>query len=171
MPSFTRSSRILAIVIASATMFGAGAAKAETPPPELARALQAVADSADDAWNRRDPAAMVAHYADGATATIGNNQQVSGKGELLAFFTNSFKGLPAGMTHRTVVKRIETIGEMKAVDSAVYLEMPDGAGGKRIVREFFTFALVRPGNHGWEFVAVRAVPLGVPPVRTVAIEK
>jgi hypothetical protein len=40
--------------------------------------------------------------------------------------------------------------------------VPDGAGGKRVAREFFTFALVRPTSHGWEFVAVRATPLAMP---------
>lgn len=155
-------SRIILAGIAFAATAAAQAVtmQPEPLPPELANRLQKVADAADDAWNRRDVAGMLARFAGDATATIGGTQQLTGRAQLRAFYINSFKGLPPGMTHRTVVRRIEKIGDMYATDSAVYLEMPDDANGKRVVREFFTFALVRPAGDDWEFVAVRAIPLG-----------
>jgi uncharacterized protein (TIGR02246 family) len=130
---------------------------------QLAAALTALADRADAVWNRRDAAGMTALYAPDATSTIGGAIRLKGRAEILAHFTKSFAGLPEGMTHRTVVKRIEPLGDMYAVDSAVSIEMPDGAQGKRVLREFFTFSLVRPVAGGWEFVAVRATPLGAAP--------
>lgn len=133
--------------------------------PQLARTLQALADKADAIWNRRDAAAMAAMYARDATSTIGAGIRLKGREEVLAYFTQSFGKLPAGMTHRTVLKRIEPIGDMFVTDSAVYIEVPDGAGGKRLAREFFTFGLVRPVGSEWEFVAVRATPLAPPAAR------
>jgi len=132
------------------------------PSPQLAQTLQALADKADATWNRRDAAAMAAMYARDATSTIGSSIRLKGRDEVLAYFTNSFGKLPAGMTHRTVVKRIEPVGDMFATDSAVFIEVPDGAGGKRVAREFFTFGLVRPKGADWEFVLVRATPLAAP---------
>lgn len=130
---------------------------------QLAAALTALADRADAVWNRRDAAGMTALYAPDATSTIGGAIRLKGRPEILAHFTKSFASLPEGMTHRTVVKRIEPLGDMYAVDSAVSIEMPDCAQGTRVLREFFTFALVRPVAGGWEFVAVRATPLGAAP--------
>lgn len=130
---------------------------------QLAAALTALADHTDAVWNRRDAAAMAAAYAPDATTTIGRDIRLKGRPEILAHFTRSFAGVPAGMTHRTVLKRIEPLGDMFAVDAQVMIEMPDGAQGKRVLREFFTFSLVRPRADGWEIVAVRATPLGAAP--------
>ena len=138
-------------------------AAASTVSNQLAATMTALADRADAVWNKRDAAGMTALYAPDATSTIGGAIRLKGRPEILAHFTKSFASLPEGMTHRTVVKRIEPLGDMFAVDSAVSIEMPDGAQGKRVLREFFTFALVRPAPGGWEFVAVRATPLGVAP--------
>lgn len=132
-------------------------------PEQLAATMTALADRADAVWNRRDAPAMAALYAADATSTIGGAIRLKGRSEILAHFTKSFAGLPEGMTHRTLVMRIEPLGDMFAVDSAVTIEMPDGAQGKRVLREFFTFALLRPVAGGWEFVAVRATPLGAAP--------
>jgi uncharacterized protein (TIGR02246 family) len=128
-------------------------------PGQVAANLSALAAQSDAVWNRRDAAGMTALYAADATSTIGVIR-LKGRSEILAHFTKSFASLPDGMTHRTVVKRIEALGDMFAVDSAVSIEVQEGAQGKRVVREFFTFALVRPVAGGWEFVAVRATPLG-----------
>lgn len=150
-----------------ATVFTAQAAPEVTPQPplqtvQLTRTLQALADKADAIWNQRDAAAMAAMYAQDATSTIGGNIRLKGRDDILKHFANSFSKLPAGMTHRTVVKRIEQVGDMYATDSSVFIEVPDGAGGRKVAREFFTFALVRPAGDGWEFVAVRATPLAMP---------
>lgn len=152
--------RVFTAAIALATAFSAPASAATQP--DMTRILQGVADAADDAWNRRDAVAMAGYYSEDATTTIGASHKLSGKAQIHAYFTGSFKQLPEGMTHRTVVERIEKIGDMYATDSSVYLELPDIGQGKRMVRKFFTFALVRPGHNGWEFVAVRAIPLGAP---------
>lgn len=158
------------LVLLSATVFGTHAAESTSAPnvpsavsSQLAASMTALADRADAVWNRRDAAGMTALYAPDATSTIGGAIRLKGRAEILAHFTKSFAGLPEGMTHRTVVKRIEPLGDMYAVDSAVSIEMADGAQGKRVLREFFTFALVRPVAGGWEFVAVRATPLGAAP--------
>ncbi|VXC42820.1 SgcJ/EcaC family oxidoreductase [Massilia sp. 9I] len=159
-----------AIVLLSAVSLGAGAADGASQPiatstvsSQLAATMSALADRSDEVWNRRDAAGMTALYAPDATTTIGSPIRLKGQAEILAHFTKSFASLPEGMTHRTVVKRIETVGDLLAIDSAVSIEVPDGAQGKRVVREFFTFALVRPKAGGWEFVAVRATPLGAAP--------
>lgn len=159
-----------ALVLACAPVFHVHAAPAAPAPgaapavpSQLAAEMSALADRADAVWNRRDAAAMTALYALDATSTIGGAIRLKGRPEILAHFTKSFASLPQGMTHRTVVKRIEAVGEMFAVDTAVTIEMPDGAQGTRVLREFFTFALVRPAPGGWEFVAVRATPLGAAP--------
>lgn len=150
------------IAFAAATAAQAVTMQPEPLPPELANRLQKVADAADDAWNRRDVAGMLARFAGDATATIGGTQQLTGRAQLRAFYINSFKGLPPGMTHRTVVRRIEKIGDMYATDSAVYLEMPDGPTGRKVVREFMTVGLMRRAGTGWEFLHVRAIPLTAP---------
>ncbi|MCC2973421.1 SgcJ/EcaC family oxidoreductase [Massilia sp. IC2-476] len=139
------------------------AAVPSAPSGGIADVMTALADRSDAVWNRRDATAMAALYALDATTTIGRDIRLKGRPEIQAHFTRSFAGLPAGMTHRTVVQRIEPLGDMFAVDSQVAIEMPDGAGGKRVLREFFTFALVRPVAGGWEFLAVRATPLGAAP--------
>lgn len=158
--------RGLARVFTAAMVFATAASAHATPAaqPDMKRTLQDVADAADGAWNRRDAVSMAAYYNEDATTTIGATHKLSGKAQILDYFTASFKQLPEGMTHRTVVERIEKIGDMYATDSSVYLEFPDIGEGKRLVRKFFTFALVRPGHHGWEFVAVRAIPLSAPAV-------
>jgi uncharacterized protein (TIGR02246 family) len=159
-----------AATLLSAVLVSAGAAEPAARPAttsavsnRISATMSALADHADAVWNRRDAAGMTALYAHDATSTIGAAIRLKGQPEILAHFTKSFAGLPEGMTHRTVVKRIEPLGDMLAVDSAVSIEVPDGAQGKRVVREFFTFALVRPKPGGWEFVAVRATPLGAAP--------
>lgn len=169
MKRFT-SMHACALVLLCTTVFGTHAAPSSPAPSapsvvssQLASALTALADRADAVWNQRDAAGMTALYAPDATSTIGGAIRLKGRPEILAHFTKSFAGLPEGMTHRTVVKRIEPLGDMFAVDSSVSIEMPDGAQGKRVLREFFTFALVRPVAGGWEFVAVRATPLGAAP--------
>lgn len=154
-----------ALVLLSAAILpvraaGPAPAAVTAPSSQLAGVMTKLADHADAVWNARDAAAMAALYAPDATTTIGRDIRLKGRPEILAHFTRSFAGLPAGMTHRTVVKRIEPLGDMFAVDSQVTIEMPDGAQGTRVLREFFTFALVRPAPGGWEFVAVRATPLG-----------
>lgn len=159
-----------AIVLLSAVLTGAGAAESTSVPgaasavsSELAATMTALADRADAVWNQRDAAGMTALYAPDATTTIGGAIRLKGHAEIQGHFTKSFASLPPGMIHRTVVKRIEPLGNMVAIDSAVTIEMPDGAQGTRVLREFFTFALVRPKPGGWEFVAVRATPLGAAP--------
>lgn len=143
--------------LSAAVLAGPAAAADVVLPPGMAE----LARAADDAWNRRDATAMVAFYAGDATSTIGKTE-LKGKAELLDYFTGSFRNLPPGLTHRTVVRRLERIGELVATDNAVYIEAPDGAQGKRVLREFFTFSLLRPTAGGWEFVAVRATPLTPP---------
>jgi len=136
-----------------------GAAEAAGVDHPAAASLREVARSADKAWNERDANAMAAHYGDAATASIGTTY-LSGKPALLEYFTNSFGKLPAGMTHRTEVRRIEQIGDLVAADTAVFLEVPDAETGRRTVREFFTVTLLRQAGKGWEFVAVRSAPVG-----------
>lgn len=130
-------------------------------PDQLPQGMLDLLRKADDAYDRRDAAAMASFYApDGSTTVSG--QHFKGKDDILAFFTSMYKTLPAGLTHRTVMRRAERIGELYATDNDVFLEMPDGAGGKKVVRQFFTFTMVRPGPAGWEIVAVRATPLAAP---------
>lgn len=152
---------------AAAALFCAAIAPADAAaqvagqPAEVELAMHELAQRADDAWNRRDAAAMSAFYAADATSTIGA-QALKGRAQMQAYFTNSFARLPAGLTHRTVLRRIERIGELVATDNDVFLEAPNGDGSKKVVRQFFTFTLVRPRAGGWEMVAVRATPLAAP---------
>lgn len=130
-------------------------------PDELPPGMMDLLHKADAAYDRRDAATMASLYAqDGSTTVTG--QHIKGKDNILAFFTSMYKTLPAGLTHRTVLRRVERIGGLYATDNDVFLEAPDGAGGKRVVRQFFTFTMVRPGANGWEIVAVRATPLAAP---------
>jgi uncharacterized protein (TIGR02246 family) len=145
----------LIFALTAATASAVDAAGLERP---LTESLEALARSADKAWNERDAQGMAAHYNDSATASIGNTF-LTGKEAILGYFTASFAKLPAGMTHRTEVRRLVRIGELYAADTAVFLELPDAEKGKRVVREFFTLTLVRPTGKGWEFVAVRSAPL------------
>ncbi|MCE3261818.1 MAG: hypothetical protein K0R43_897 [Pseudoduganella sp.] len=145
----------LALALAAGAASAVDAAGLERTHGE---ALEAVARSADKAWNERDAQGMAAHYNDAATASIGS-VFLTGKAAILDYFSKSFGRLPAGMTHRTEVRRVVRIGELYAADTAVFLEVPDGEQGKRVVREFFTVTLLRPTDKGWEFMAVRSMPL------------
>ncbi len=152
-----------ALVFGTTLCLGAGANAA---PGVITAAeqesLASLAKLSDAVWNRRDAAALAAYYASDASSTIGT-VELTGRPAILDYFTKSLKAVPAGITHRTVIKRLEKLdGDLIAVDSAVYLEVPDGAQGKRVVREFFTFGLLRKAGSGWEMVAVRAIPLGAP---------
>lgn len=161
--------RTLNRLAAAALVFGATlclGAGANAAPGAITAAeqesLASLAKASDEVWNRRDAAALAAYYASDASSTIGT-VQLAGRPAILDYFTKSLKAVPAGITHRTVIKRLEKLdGDLIAVDSAVYLEMSDGAQGKRLVREFFTFGLLRKAGSGWEMVAVRAIPLGAP---------
>ena len=146
----------LVLALATAAANAVDAAGLDRP---LTESLQAVARSADKAWNERDAKSMTAHYNDSATASIGGTF-LTGKSAILDYFTNSFSKIPPGMTHRSEVRRIVRIGELYAADTAVFLEVPDAEKGKRVVREFFTMTLLRPVGSGWEFVALRSTPLG-----------
>lgn len=130
-------------------------------PDEVPAGMMDLLHKADDAYDRRDAAAMTSFYAADGSATV-SGQHLKGRDNILAFFTSMYKTLPAGLTHRTVLRRAERIGDLYATDNDVFLEVPDGAGGKRVVRQFFTFTMVRPGANGWEIVAVRATPLASP---------
>lgn len=145
----------LVLALATAAANAVDAAGLDRP---LTESLQAVARSADKAWNERDAKSMTAHYNDSATASIGGTF-LTGKAAILDYFTNSFSKIPPGMTHRSEVRRIVRIGELYAADTAVFLEVPDAEKGKRVVREFFTMTLLRPVGSGWEFVALRSTPL------------
>jgi len=146
-----------------ATLLLAASACASAAPatPEEVTELAAVAAQADRVWNARDAAALTNYYSEDATSTIGQ-VQLSGKAAIRNYFDNSLRNVPAGMTHRTVVKRIERMGDMYITDSAVFLEVPDGAAGRKTVREFTTLGLMRRAGSGWEFLHVRAVPLAAP---------
>ncbi len=146
----------LVLALATAAANAVDAAGLDRP---LTESLQAVARSADKAWNERDAKSMTAHYNDSATASIGGTF-LTGKSAILDYFTNSFSKIPPGMTHRSEVRRIVRIGELYAADTAVFLEVPDAEKGRRVVREFFTMTLLRPVGSGWEFVALRSTPLG-----------
>jgi uncharacterized protein (TIGR02246 family) len=133
-------------------------------PDEVPQGMLDLLRKADEAYDRRDAAAMASFYAQDASTTV-SGQHVKGKENILAFFTAMYKTLPAGLSHRTVLRRAERIGDLYATDNDVFLEVPDGAGGKRVVRQFFTFTIVREGLAGWEIVAVRATPLAAPVAR------
>ncbi len=157
------ASKSVVAVAAMGVMLSAMASSPAAPKfsPAEVDALAAMAKSSDEVWNRRDAAALAATYANDANSTI-SGVQLSGRPAILDYFTKSFKNVPVGMTHRTVIKRLEKMeGDLIAVDSAVYLEVPDGVQGKRVVREFFTFGLLRKTCSGWEMMMVRAVPLSV----------
>lgn len=145
----------LFFALAAGSASAVDAAGLERP---LTESLEAVARSADKAWNERDAKTMAAHYHDAATASIGGTF-LSGKAAILDYFTSSLGKLPPGLTHRTEVRRIVRIGDLYAADTDVFLEMPDAEKGKRVVREFFTVTLLRQAGSGWEFVAVRSAPL------------
>jgi uncharacterized protein (TIGR02246 family) len=156
------ASKVVVAMVAMGAMVSALASGPAASKLSLAEteALAAMARSSDEVWNRRDAAALAATYASDANSTI-SGVQLNGRPAILDYFTKSFKNVPAGMTHRTVIKRLEKMdGDLVAVDSAVYLEVPDGADGKRVVREFFTFGLLRKAGNGWEMMVVRAIPLG-----------
>ncbi len=169
-PLILNASKAVVAVMAMGAMVSAlasGAAASKFSAAET-EALAAMARSSDEVWNRRDAAALAATYASDANSTI-SGVQLSGRPAIHDYFTKSFKNVPAGMTHRTVIKRLEKMdGDLIAVDSAVYLEVPDGAQGKRVVREFFTFGLLRKAGSGWEMMVVRAVPLSVALARPAA---
>ena len=148
-------------LLASLLLGASITAMAAPVTPEEQTELAAVAANADRIWNARDAAALTNYYSEDATSTIGQ-VQLSGKSALRAYFDNSLKNVPTGMSHRTVVKRIEKMGDMYLTDSAVYLEMPDGPTGRKVVREFMTVGLMRRAGDGWEFLHVRAVPLTAP---------
>lgn len=148
-------------LLASLLLCASITATAAPVTPEEQTELAAVAANADRVWNARDAAALTNYYSEDATSTIGQ-VQLSGKPALRAFFDNTLKSVPAAMSHRTVVKRIEKMGDMYLTDSAVYLEMPDGPTGRKVVREFMTVGLMRRAGTGWEFLHVRAIPLTAP---------
>lgn len=128
------------------------------PVANLDPKLAAFAAAVDQSWDKRDHAAMAKYYAPDATATIGN-ASLKGQTEILGYFTKSLAQVPAGFTHRTVVTRVEKLGNYVVTDNAVYLEKPNAASGKDLVREFFTMTMLAPKADGWEIVAVRSVPL------------
>lgn len=149
------------LALAVATAAGSAAAttvEAAGLERPLTESLEALAHSADKAWNERDAKTMAALYNDSATASIGGTF-LTGKAAILDYFTNSFSKLAPGLTHRTEVRRIVRIGDLYAADTDVYLEMPDQDKGKRVVREFFTVTLLKPVGSGWEFMAIRSTPL------------
>ncbi len=150
--------QLFATVVLALAAGVAGAVEAAGLDRPLTESLEAVARSADKAWNERDAKTMAAHYNDTATASIGGTF-LTGKAAILDYFSNSFSKLPPGLTHRTEVRRIVRIGDLYAADTDVYLEMPDQEKGKRVVREFFTVTLLKPVPDGWEFVAIRSTPL------------
>lgn len=155
MPSIFR--RFLA---AAALIVTAGQAGAQAPQaPNLGAQLQALATTMDQVWNARDAAGLSAYYAGDATLTIGATA-LKGRPAIEAYFSQSLKNVPAKMTHRTVIKRTETIGDLLAVDTAVFLELEGEQGGRVLVREFFTFTLLRRQGEDWKVVAARAIPLG-----------
>jgi uncharacterized protein (TIGR02246 family) len=151
--------QLFATLVLAVSTAAAGAVDAAGLERPLTESLEAVARSADKAWNERDAKTMADHYNESATASIGGTF-LTGKQAILDYFTNSFSKLPPGMTHRSEVRRIVRIGDLYAADAAVFLEVPDAQQGKRVVREFFTMTLLRPVASGWEFVALRSTPLG-----------
>ncbi|MCG2583605.1 SgcJ/EcaC family oxidoreductase [Massilia sp. TS11] len=128
---------------------------------DLPLQLQQLADQTDQAWNTRDAQRLAGYYADDASFSI-SGRALSGRAAIADYFKQSLAAVPAGITHRTEVRRVEALGPYLITDNAVFLEQPGADGSRRLLREFHTIAILRRAGEGWTLAAVRAIALGAP---------
>lgn len=121
-------------------------------------ALESLARSADDAWNRRDAAAMSLHYSEDSNLLLGGMAEpVRGRGGIKSYFERAFAARTGDLRHRTLIAHIEVPQPGLAVSDARVLVESRGADGSwTIVREFTNTGVAVRGKDGWKLAAVRA---------------
>ena len=153
-----------------AAAFLPAAAYAAPAGPADRAALEALARSADQAWDARDAEAMSRNYSETASARIaGMADPVSGRDGIRRFFEQGFAGRKGTMRHITTVEDIELPQPDLAVsDGRVVVQAQEADGGWKTVREFTSTSVAVREGAAWKLAAVRAQP--VQPVQPAQAE-
>src|SRR5690606_35697867 len=88
-------------------------------------------------------------------------ENLSGRAEVLEYFTASFARIPAEFHHRTQVQRVERLANGTViVDTHVWLTRRTPQES-RVIGEFTTITMLDKVDAQWKIVAVRAVAVPV----------
>ncbi|NNM76019.1 SgcJ/EcaC family oxidoreductase [Sphingomonas sp. ID1715] len=135
------------------------AAPASAQPPSAAdqAALNALADTADAAWNDKDAARMAeAYVADGSLRMAGGTV-VEGKDAIRATFVRNFAARQGTMRHITQVDRAEMIAaDLAFTEAGVRVEQQQPDGGWKLMRTFRNISVARRDGGAWKLRSVRA---------------
>ena len=149
-----------AILFASSLAL-AGPALANPAAPNDEAALRALATDADRAWNQRDPAAMLAVYADGSSLRVGMEAaQLSGRESIGRFFAAAFARREGEFRHLTEFDGIDMVDPKHALSEGTVRVEQRGANGDWVLaRRFRSMSLAVRTAEGWKLRWVRAIPL------------
>ncbi|NNM78037.1 SgcJ/EcaC family oxidoreductase [Sphingomonas sp. ID1715] len=143
-------------VIPAAIVFTSPCGAASTGEIASAKVRQAAA-AMDAAWDRADPAAMAALFADEATIQAGPNSVLEGRAAIHAFFKRDFDTRPALLRHVSELRRVDMITpDLALVDKVVRIEQQDSEGRWEALRTFLNATIMKRVTGVWKVRAVRA---------------
>ncbi|WP_293350156.1 SgcJ/EcaC family oxidoreductase [Phenylobacterium sp.] len=141
---------------------GAGAAMAAPPSPADVKALRALGDAADAAWDARDADRMASYYAADASLLVGGGGPVQlGRDDIRAYFTRAFAQRVGTMRHVSEFRGQDMLGpDLVLTDLWVRVEERQPDGTWKEVRRFNNISLAVREDGAWKMKAVRAYPVG-----------
>ncbi len=153
--------RLPFLFLALALAAAACPAAAAPPAPADRAALETLARGADEAWNRRDAAAMSAHYAPDANLLFaGMAEPVRGRGAIRGHFEKAFAARTGELRHITRITHLDLPRPGVAVsDADVVVERRGADGSWTPVRSFTNTSVAILEGRRWKLAAVRAQPV------------
>lgn len=132
----------------------AGSAHARPVPAEFRQVIE----NADAAWNKRDLRQLLQFYSPDATLSIAA-MQLKGARDIQAYMQTTLDSLPRNIMRRTIIRRIEPVGELILVDTEILMERPGADGKPELLRTIAGFNVVRKEGKGVKILAVRLIPM------------
>jgi uncharacterized protein (TIGR02246 family) len=125
-----------------------------------AKAIVALADAADDAWNRKSVEGMAAAFTpNGHNRILGTPVDLRGHEEMKSYFTAAFARRTGVMRHVTTVEEIELVAPATAVsDARVAVEQQNADGSWSVVRTFTATSVVVKEDGAWKIRTNRVRP-------------
>ncbi|HEX7150893.1 MAG TPA: SgcJ/EcaC family oxidoreductase [Thermoanaerobaculia bacterium] len=118
------------------------------------RAIAAMVAESDVRWNNRDAAGLSNLFTADVNIRI-NTNDIAGRDNVRAFFTNSLGRVPAGMRHRTEIKELQLLApDVVWGEAHVWLE-----DETKVVREFKVMSVLKKENGEWKIRVNRATAL------------
>ena len=153
--------RRLLLAAAAATLVQAAAA---APPGDADRtALMKVAADLDATWDKGDPAAVTAFYAEDGSLRMDGQAFTQGRDAIRRYFEATMARRPAGARHVTTVQNIDMLtADLAFVDTHARIERERATGERDVLADFHNQTIAVRDGAIWRFRIVRSERMAAP---------